>query len=320
MIKTTKFLTIPLTFLMIVFFITPKVNAISLVRPSGMILKDSSGRYYYTYYPPGSNYTGPRLKYIGHGEVLSYYLNRGRSVQNISDSEKISYTIHNHNLSFPCGETARDNDGRIAFYEPLGWPPGAQDQGDTTFSYTENFPRYVSWVNWSYTYRTGTHYQDILRENAYNQISIIDGLPENGIESGIWPYGIPNCVIVKQINSNDFYRVFRHRTQIGLNIERKAKIQTPEMLDLWLNYNSYFYEADITALPNIGSAKMPPGLLVRTLDNTNVYFTDDEGQKVYIPNITKFTELGFKPNSIKFVLQSTLNTTPTKYVYGGGGK
>ncbi len=299
-------------------FITPIAlslgSAGALVRPSGMIVQDSGGAYYYTYYTPGTSYSDPRLKYIGHGEVLSYYQNRNRKAYTITDTEKSGYTVHNHNLTFPCGEAARDQYGKIAFFEPLGWPPGAQDQGDPVFSYAENFPQYVGFVNWDHSGSTGSHHQDILKESGYNQISTVDGLPE-GVTGGIYPGGVPNCVIVKQTNSPDYYRVFRHQTPTAVEVERKVKIQTPEILDLWTNFNSYTYETDITSLPSVGSAKMPPGLLVRTIANSNVYFTDDEGYKVLIPTQAKFDELGFNPGDVTIVEQSTLNTTPTKILY-----
>ncbi len=288
------------------------VSAAGLVRPSGMIVRDEDGKYYYVYYLPGTNYSDPRLKYIGQAEVLDYYMSRGRRAYNITNAEKAGYTVHNHVLNVPCGEAVRDNEGRIAFLEPLGWPPGAQDQADSIFSFAENFAYYVPYVNWDYPARTNSHHQNILKEYGYNQLPAISSL----IEPSIYPFGIPNCAIVKQTGTNDYYRVFRHQQPDATEIERKMKIPTPEMLNLWKNFNSYAYiDVDITSLPNVSNVKMPPGLLVRTVDTSNVYFTDDEGNKVLIPTLDKFVELGFALSDVTYVQQSTLDASSTKNLY-----
>lgn len=292
-------------------FVDNRVNAAIATRPSGMIVRDDNGSYYYTYYSPGTDYSDPRLRYIGQTEVLNYYLERGRKAYSISQTEKAQYTIHNHNLTLPCGEAVRDADGRIAFLEPLGWPPGQQDQADPVFSYSENFAYYVPYVNWDYPNPSGGHHQDILKESGYNQLPAISSL----IQDSIYPFGVPNCVIVKQSGTPDYYRVFRHRHPDAIEIERKMRITTPEVLRLWTNFNSYTYETDITSLPNVGDATLPPGLLVRTVANPMVYFTDDEGYKVEIPTMAKFTELGFSVNDVKFVTQATLDLADTRSIY-----
>ncbi len=282
----------------------------TLKKPSGMIVKDENNSYYYTYYLPGTGYSEQRLKYIGQSQVLDYYLKRGRKVYPITNAERSFYTIHNHGLGMPCGQPVRDNNQKIYFMEPLGWPPGAQDQADPVFSYSENFGKEVQYVNWSYPGATGAHHQDILKTVGYTQIQ---GVPIGG--GLIYPFGVPNCVIVKQSGTGDYYRVVRHQQPDGTEIERKMKIATPEMLNLWANFNNYTYQTDITSLPNAGNVKMPPGLLVRTVADPTIYFTDDEGQKVLIPTLSRFTELGFSVNDVTFVSQSTIDSTPTKNIY-----
>lgn len=302
-------------FLLAAFTITvgsSVVQAATTVRPSGMIVKDEDGKYYYTYYTPGSSYSDARLKYIGQPEVLKYYLDRGRNAYSITNAERSAYTIHNHNLSLPCGEAMRDKEGRIAFFEPLGWPPGAQDQADAVFSFAENFPQYVGYVNWTYPGRFDSHHQNILKEYGYHQVASYSNI----LSKGIYPTGVPNCVIVRQTGTGDYYRVFRHQTPDSIEVERKMKIPTPEMLNLWKGFNSYTYEnVDIASLPDVGNVKMPPGLLVRTPSNPTVYFTDDEGDKVVIPTFAKFTELGFQLRDVTYVNQSTLESSVTKMLY-----
>lgn len=289
-----------------------RAGAASLeTRPSGMIVRDDNGSYYYTYYSPGTDYSDPRLKYIGQAEVLNYYLQRGRKAYSITQTEKAKYTIHNHNLNLPCGEAVRDKDGKIAFLEPLGWPPGQQDQADPVFSYSENFAYYVPYVNWNYPVPSGSHHQDILKQSGYNQLPAISSITQDSI----YPFGVPNCVIVKQTGTPDYYRVFRHRQPDAVEVERKMRITTPEVLRLWTNFNSYTYETDITSLPNVGDATLPPGLLVRTVANPMVYFIDDEGYKVEVPTMAKFTELGFSVSDVKFVTQATLDLADTRVVY-----
>ena len=252
------------------------------------------------------------MKYIGQSQVLDYYLKRGRKAYPITNAERATYTIHDHNLSLPCGEAACDNQGRIAFFGPLGWPPGAQDQADPTFSYAENFPEYVGYLPPRDV--PGLYdYQHILLQDGWNNIAAVDGLTVT--PDGIEPLGIPNCVIVKQTGTGDYYRVFRHRTPDAVEVERKMKIPTVEMLLLWQNFNTYAYQADITSLPDVGNVRMPPGLLVRTTTNATVYFTDDEGRKVLIPNQATFSALGFSASDVTFVSQGALDSTPTATIY-----
>jgi hypothetical protein len=303
---------VALTFSAQLVVAAPSFASPSVVRPSGMIVKDENGAYFYVYYTPGTGYADPRLKYIGQPQVLDYYLKRGRKAYPITNAERATYTIHNHNLSLPCGEAARDNNGTIGFFGPLEWPPGAQDQADPIFSYAENFPEYVGYLA-PKDVPGLPHYEHILLEDGWNNIAAVDGLAVS--EAGINPLGIPNCVIVKQSGTGDYYRVFRHMTQDGVEVERKMHIPTVEMLGLWRNFNSYVYETDITSLPDVGNVRMPPGLLVRSTANATVYFTDDEGRKVLIPTQAIFDSLGFSAGDVTFVSQGALDSTPTATIY-----
>lgn len=283
-----------------------QANAVSTPtykRPSGMIVRDSNNNYYYTYYTPGAGFGTPKLRYIGQADVLDYYLQRGRQVYTISNTEKATYTMHNHGLTLPCGEAVRDDDGRIAFMEPLS----TQDQADGNVASSENFAYYVPFVNWDYPgYIDDAHHQNILKGSGYNQVSAISSL----LEETIFPFGVPNCTIVKQQGTSDYYRVFRHQQDYSTSVQRKMKIGSAEILDLWLNYNTHTYEADITALPNVGGASLPPGLLVRTEDSPIVYFVDDQSKKVRINTIEEFNALGFGANDVTYVSQAVLDTAP----------
>lgn len=292
------------------FISTNKTSAAGVptfMRPSGMIVYDSQGRYYYTIYTPGTNYADPRLRYIGQAEVLDYYQQRGRKAYLISDAEKANYTIHDHNLALPCGEPVRDRDGRIAFLEPLGWPTGQEDQHAPNFSYSENFPYYVPRIS-NYTQGSDAHYLGILEKAKVNQLSF----PIVPINS-IYPTGIPNCAIVKQVGSLDYYRVARHVSMFGY-VATKVKFFTPELLGLWIGYNTYAYEADLSGLYEYSGATvtLPPGILLRTTEDPTVYFIDDEGYKVVIPTQQKFDELGFSPLDVMYVSQSTLDASKTR--------
>lgn len=281
--------------------ITTAAGTPTLNRPSGMILRDESGNHYYTYFSPGSGYSKPKLRYIGQADVLDYYLQRGRKVYAISNTEKATYTMHNHGLTLPCGEAVRDGDGRIAFMEPLN----TQDQADGNVANSENFAYYVPYVNWGYPGDIGdAHHQNILKRSGYNQVSAISSL----LEETIFPAGVPNCTIVKQKGTSDYYRVFRHQEGFATSIQRKMKIGNAEILNLWLNYNTHTYEADITSLPDIGDVALPPGLLVRTLESPYVWFIDDEGKKIGVQTAEDFSALGFTARDVTYVSQETLDT------------
>ena len=276
------------------------------VRPSAQMVYDQDGKYYYVYYSPGTNYSDPRLKYIGDPAVLGYYTSRGRKAYAITNAERVTYTLHDHGLGIPCGQPVRTPDKKIYYMEPLQWPPGAQDQADPVFSYGENFGYYEQLLNLSPSYNALDAASRIIQKYGFTSIT---GLPiGSGLSAGT---PIINCMIVNQSGTPDYYRVFRHRTPEGIEVERKMKINTPEMLSLWSNYNKNAIIMDITSLPNVGSVKMPPSLLARTITDPNVYFTDDEGYKVIIPTIESFKALGFNISDVTFVSQSTIDSTPT---------
>ena len=273
----------------------------TLKRPSGMIVRDENGNHYYTYYSPGTGYKTPKLRYIGQADVLKYYVDRGRKVYSITNTEKAAYAMHNHGLTLPCGEAVRDGDGRIAFMEPLS----AEDQANSVYAHSENFAYYVPFVNWDYPgYIDDAHHQNILKQSSYTQVSAISSL----LEETIFPWGVPNCTIVKQKGTSDLYRVFRHQESYGTSTQRKMKIGNVEILNLWLNYNTHTYEADITSLPDVGDVALPPGLLVRTPESPSVWFIDDEGKKISVQTAEDFSALGFTARDVTYVSQETLNT------------
>lgn len=285
-------------------------QAAAKTRPSGMIVYDDYGKYYSVYYVPGSNYTTPHLRYIGQPEVLNYYLSLGQKAYYLSAEEKSQYTIYNHGLSLPCGEALRDKDGKIMFMEPLT----GFDQTKSAFSYSENFAYHVPYFN---DYGYGGHEQRIFQQSGYTQLASVVS-PINTT----YPSGVPNCAIVKQSGTADYYRVARRLDHSvpghegsPVSVQSKMKIGSAEVLNLWTNFNSYTYETDITSLPNVGYAALPPGKLVRTTLNPSVYFTDDEGLKVYIPSVWDFDRLGFSVNDVTYVSQSTLDAAPTRHFY-----
>lgn len=278
-------------------------QAAAKTRPSGMIVYDDYGKYYSVYYVPGSNYTTPHLRYIGQPEVLNYYLSLGQKAYYLSAEETSQYTIYNHGLGLPCGEALRDKDGKIMFMEPLT----GFDQTNSAYSYSENFAYYVPYFTPS---SEGGHEQRIVERYGYTQLASMV-LPINTVQ----PSGVPNCAIIKQPGTQDYYRVSRRIADGSLYVQQKQKIGSAEVLNLWTNFNSYTYETDITSLPNVGYTSLPPGKLVRTTLNPSVYFTDDEGFKVYIPSIWDFDRLGFSANDVTYVSQSTLDAAPTRHFY-----
>lgn len=282
--------------------------ALATTYPGGEIVRNgATGAYFLIYHAPGTNYGSQSKRYIGSSDVLNFYL-RQRSIKHVptvTPADLASTPDFNHGLTLPCGEWARDRaSGRMYVMQP-GDLNG--DQSTPPFAYSSNFVQFVQGVPPNNPYLS-----EIVRTVSPTAINEPAGASFDNRY-----HDIPQCTIVKQAGSQDYYRV------VGVtafdpgapNNERhsfaKSKIDTPELLSQWLHYNTFAMTADLTSLPSVTAAGMIPGLLVRSTTDPTVYFTDDEGAKVPIPTLATFYGLGFNTADVQFVGQSALDHTPT---------
>lgn len=284
-------------------------SASALNLPSGEIGCDnSSGQNCYMIYlsPGGSTYK----KYIGSPSVRAYYNpvtansfdpQPAFNEANFTGMDLSSYTTYNWNLGLPSGTIVGDkSNGKIYILEPIA-SDADEGNGAGAFSYSNVFPLYVPALNTSTL-------SNLVTASRITWLPSVANVLGNTVDGNVLPAG----TIVKQTGTNDFYRLTGYVSTDGSHNTKKQYIATPELLNLWLMRNHFYITADVSGYSSVGSAGMPPSLLVRTIADPTIYFTDDNGHKQQIQSAADFGTLGFSTQGVRYVQQSTLDSTPSQ--------
>jgi hypothetical protein len=284
-------------------------SASAINLPSGEIGCDNSGgtHCYMIYLPPGGS---TYKKYIGSPSVRTYYNpltatsldpQPAFNEANFTGIDLSSYPTYNWNLGLPSGVIVGDkSNGKLYIMEPIA-ADGDPGSGVGNFSYSNAFPLYVPALN------TAT-LANLVTPSRITWLPSVANVLGDTTDGNSLPAG----TIVKQAGTNDFYRLMGFVATDGRKNASKQYIPTSELLSLWLMKNHFYVTADVSGYSSSGSVGMPPSLLVRTASNPTVYFTDDNGHKQQIRSAADFSSLGFSTQGVRYVQQSTLDSTPSQ--------
>lgn len=295
----------------ILLAITNSPSAQAINFPSGEIIcgpnNSQQTECNMVYRPPGGS-QGKR--YIGSTEVRRYYnpINPTAFDPNPVVNEASTdysnlgpYPTYNWNLGLPCGSVVGDIRNKNQYIIEPQARDGDAGSGAGNFSYSNAFAFHIQGI-------TTPVLEQVAKPEHITWLPAVDNVLGNAPTDG---RTLPACTLVHQTGTNDFYRLTGWMATDGRHESKKAYIGNNELLNLWLARTHFWVDADLSSYASATPVSLPPGLLVRTVDNPTIYFTDDNGYKQQIQSIEDFTALGFKTSGVRYVSQATLDSTPT---------